>query len=60
MTEIQRPFLIAMGSNINLVQFLPPYPVIISKVHISSFMCMNMHVKWFCLHKISCTKNYDL
>ena len=60
MTEIQRPFLIAMGSNINLVQFLPPYHFIISKVHVSSFMCMNMHVKRFCLEKISCTKNYDL
>ena len=39
MTEIERPFLAAKGSNTNLVLFLPPYYVIISNVHVCSFTC---------------------
>ena len=37
MTKIERLLLAAMGFNSNLVHFLPPYYVIISKVHICSF-----------------------
>ena len=37
MTEIERPFLAAKGSNTNLVQCLLPYYVIISNVHACSF-----------------------
>ena len=43
-TEIERPFLAGRGSNTNLVQFLLPYHVIISNVHVCSFMCMISHV----------------
>ena len=50
MTEIERSFLAAKGFNTNLVQYLPLYYVI-SNVH--------RHApKWFCVHKILCTKNY--
>ena len=37
MTKIERLLLAAMGFNSNLVQFLPPYYVIISNVHVYSF-----------------------
>ena len=36
-TEIERPFLAALGFNTNLVHFLLPYHVIISIVHVCSF-----------------------
>ena len=38
-TEIGRLFLAAKGFNANLVQFLLAYHVVISNVHVSSFMC---------------------
>ena len=38
-TEIQRPCLTVKGFNINLVQFLPPYLVVIGNVHVYSFRC---------------------
>ena len=44
MTEIERPLLSAKGFNTNLVNFLLPYHVIISIVHVCSFMCMISHV----------------
>ena len=44
MTEIERSFLAAKGFNTNLVQCLPLYYVIISKVHVCSFMCTISHV----------------
>ena len=64
-TEIERPFLAAEGFDTNLIQFLLPYHVIISDVYVCSFMArftmwMDMHRKWFCMHKISCMKNYNL
>ena len=37
MTKIERLLLAGMGFNSNLVQFLPPYYVIISNVHVCSF-----------------------
>ena len=43
-TERERPFLAAKGFNTNLVQFLPPYHVIISNVHICCFMGTICHV----------------
>ena len=43
-TEIERPFLAAKSFNANLVQFLTPYHVIISNVHVSSFACTISHV----------------
>ena len=44
MTEIEGLFLAAKGFNINLVQCLPLYYVIISNVHICSFTCTISHV----------------
>ena len=44
MTEIERPFLAAKGFNANLLQCLLPYYVIISNVHVRSFMCTISHV----------------
>ena len=46
-TKIERPFLAAKGFNTNLVQFLPPYHVIISKTHVCSFTCTisNVHAR---------------
>ena len=44
MTEIKRSFLPIRGFNDNLVQFLPPYHVIISNVHVGSFACTISHV----------------
>ena len=44
MTEIERPFLDGKGFNTNLIQFLLPYHVIISNVHVSTFMCIISHV----------------
>ena len=43
-TEIERLFLAANSFNTNLVKCLPPHYVIISNVHICSFMCMISHV----------------
>ena len=39
MTKTESPFLAAKGFNTNLVQFLSPCHVIISNVHVCSFMC---------------------
>ena len=44
MTETERPFLAAKGFNTNLVQFLPPYHVIISNACVCSFTCTISHV----------------
>ena len=44
MTETERPFLATKDFNTNLVQCLPPYYVIISNLHVYSFMCMISHV----------------
>ena len=44
MTEVERLFLSAKGFNTNLVNFLLPYHVIISIVHVCSSMCMISHV----------------
>ena len=44
MTKIDRPFLAAKGFNTNSVQCLPLYYVIISKVHVCSFMCTISHM----------------
>ena len=43
-TEIERPFSAATDFNTNLVHFLPPYHVIVSNVHVSSFTGMIFHV----------------
>ena len=43
-TEIERPFLAGKGFNTNLVQFLLPYHVIISNVHVCSFACTISHL----------------
>ena len=64
-TEIEWPFLAAKGFNTNLVHFLPPYHVIFSNVHLSSLCAwfptgMDVHLKQHCVHKILCTKNYNL
>ena len=56
-TEIERPFLAAQGFNTNLAHILPPYHVIISNMHICS--PMDVHLKWFYMHKILCAKNYN-
>ena len=37
---MERWLLAAKGFNTNLVQFLPTYHVIISNLHVCSFMCM--------------------
>ena len=50
MTQLEKPFLAAKSDITNLVLFLPPSNVIIS----------NVHLKWFCVHGISCTKHYNL
>ena len=54
MTEIERSFLAAMVFNTNSVQCLPLYCVIISKVHVCSFMCtishMHRHLPKMVLH----------
>ena len=44
MTEIEKLFLAAKGFNNNLVQCLPLYYVIISNVHVCSFMSTISHV----------------
>ena len=41
--KIKRPFLAAKGFYANLVQFLVPYHVIISNVHVWSFTCTISH-----------------
>ena len=43
-TEIERPLLAAKRFNTNLVQFLTPYCVTISNMHVCCFMCMISHV----------------
>ena len=43
-TEIERSFLAAKGFNTNLVQFLPLHHVIISNVHVYSFMGTIFHI----------------
>ena len=53
-------FLAAKGFNTNLVQFLLLYHVIVSNMHVYSFVCTDVHVKWFYAHKLLCTKNYIL
>ena len=58
-TKREGPFLAAKGFNINLVQFLLLYHVIISNVQFCSFTCTDKHQKWFSVHEISYTKNYD-
>ena len=45
-------------------KFLPLYHVIISNVHVCSLCaqvptCTDVHLKRLCVHKISCTKNYN-
>lgn len=62
MTEIERLFLAAYGFNTNLVDFLPPYNVIISNVRICSFTglisptlaqtCTCFACTKFCIQKI--------
>ena len=44
MTDIERSFLPAKGFNTNLVYFVRPYHVIISNMHVCSFMCTISHV----------------
>ena len=44
-TEIERPFSAATSFNTNLVQFLPPYHVIISNVHVRPFTWTISHVQ---------------
>ena len=63
-SEIERPFLAANGFNTNLVQFLSPYHVLLvtctSTLLRARFpTCTDVHVKRFCAHEISCTKNYN-
>ena len=57
---IERLFLAAKGFNTNLAQFLLPYHVIFSNMHVCSFTCMDVYLKQFCAHEISCMKNYNL
>ena len=45
MTKIERPFLAAKSFNTSLVQCLPLYYVIVSTVHVCSFMCRISHVQ---------------
>ena len=65
MIEIGRPFLAAKGFNTNFVRFPLPYYLIISNAHVYSFMGTISHVhrrmpKVAFMHKILCTKNYNL
>ena len=58
-------FLPAKGFHANLVHFLLPHHVIIHKLHVCSFTgtISHMHgraLNRFCVHEISCTKNYNL
>ena len=41
---MERPFLVAKSFNTNLVQFLPPYHVIIDNAHVCYFTCTISHV----------------
>ena len=60
-TEVERPFLAVKGFDANLVQFLPPYHVIISNMHIFSFTCTNVHLKRFYVHgKLEFMKAYEV
>ena len=61
MIEIKRSHLAGKGFNINLVQCLPLYYVIINNVHVSSFTYTishmhRLHLERFCVHKILSTK----
>ena len=57
MTEIEMPFLAAKGFNTNLVQFLLPYHVIISNMHVCSFMCTISHVCEYAPKTVLCAQN---
>ena len=64
-TEIKKPFLDTKGFNTNLVQFLSPFYVIVSNVHVCSFTywiptCTDLHLKRFYVHGILYTKSYNL
>ena len=43
-TEMERDFLANKGFNTNLVHFLPPYHVIISNMHVCSYMGTISHI----------------
>ena len=55
--KIKRPFWVAKGFNSNLVQFLPSYHLIISSVHVCSFMCTISNVHGRAPKTISCKRN---
>ena len=62
--EKERPLSVTEDFDTNLVHFLWPY-VIISNVHVYSFTGAIFHMhrrvpKLFCVHKISCPKNYNI
>ena len=64
-TEIERLFIDAKGFDTNLVQFLPPYHVINSNVHIGSFPRMISHMhrnapKMVLCAQNLCKKNFNL
>ena len=51
-TEKERLYLAPKGFNTNSVQLLPLYHDIISNIHVCCFACMDVHLKWFCMHEI--------
>ena len=63
---MERTFLAATDFNTSLVQFLLPYRVIISNMHITDALsaqcptCTGMHLHWFCMHKILYMNNHNL
>ena len=65
-TEIKRPLSAAKSFDTNLVQFLPPYHVIIRNIQIcfviGAIFYVHRHVKLkrCSMHKILCMQNYNL
>ena len=57
MTETERPFLAAKGFNANLIQCIPLYYVIISNVHLFSFMCTVFHMYRYAPKMVLCAQN---
>ena len=51
------PFLAAKGFNTNLVQCLPLFYVIISNMHVCSFICIISHVHRHASKTVLCTQN---
>ena len=54
---MEKLFLAAKGFNTNFVQFLLPNYVIISNMHVCSFMCMISHVHGCACKMVLCTQN---